>query len=1039
MALKQRDPKLKIYVAIGGWTFNDPGPTYHTFSDLAASAPRQKIFMNSLLSFMNTYGFDGVDLDWEYPRDSDRGGRDVDFANFPQFMERLKSSLDSSKKGITITIPASYWYLQHFDIKNLAKSVEFFNVMSYDLHGLWDQDKKWTGSFLNAHTNVTEIDLALDLLWRNDIDPGQVVMGLGFYGRVFTATSKSCMTPGCTFSSGGKKGDCSREVGILLNSEIDIIIKKNSITPQLFRKEAVKVATWGDQWVAYDDEETFKLKSEFAQSRCLGGLMVWAISHDTETSKYNKVLANVALRKIETSGEDALVSVDVSNDQCKWTNCKQPCPKGWVLMPRKDPDARKDENMLDETGCGGDGVHAFCCPPNTQLPTCGWYGHEGGHCTSTCPDNTIEIGSLGIHCKNKQTYQAGCCTYNTKNMRLYNKCEWGTYPNCDDQKDCPNSMELLAYSYSGSGGGQCDWLVNKMGEEYGISSRKYCCDTSNQDTKFESCKTYSYVGPAPTNEPIGFCRSGCPDARIRVAMDEQPIVCGQGAISTCCNVNYIEQTSVENPKLQKFRDAMKDFMEEPVCTNPGPFEDELSLELNSLGALSTDLSVNTSIARQGSTRAKDNGSIKAAELLFMILAKAGTDKMKSELLKIWNAAVCKDFPSLCMPKAAKVIESTKRFKDDGPKAIAHDVICQINHWDALLEYYAGKGDGSRLVDCSSDQCRLQPGGLCDDADDLPADELDGGEDEKSLTGRSHNQHHHHARYHRLAKRAGDRPRRLQIATGVFITYTRRAYDDNASLAANDRARDESIELQDPGDCTNTRLRVVRAQPIDQNDPDRGRTDWDMEHLVDESRLDQFYRNAAAGILPSGTVSRFGRITVSFFRTAQTMPLGINVPPLRGGADHTRLFERVSECFGSRTNRGNFVLINHDINQIKGFLMRFHDPLGRKRWPDLTRDFDKPDSREKVLNRIRNAISVFRYLNRRTAPDVNTRLTNIVNDVETQLRHAQNVYNRDHPDDQTRIADYWREWALDQFEHLTTHTQSWAGDLIKAMRMSWGLK
>jgi GH18 family chitinase len=64
MLLKQQDAKLKIYIAVGGWAFNDPGPTATTFSDLAASVPRQKIFMESLLSFMSTYGFDGIDLDW---------------------------------------------------------------------------------------------------------------------------------------------------------------------------------------------------------------------------------------------------------------------------------------------------------------------------------------------------------------------------------------------------------------------------------------------------------------------------------------------------------------------------------------------------------------------------------------------------------------------------------------------------------------------------------------------------------------------------------------------------------------------------------------------------------------------------------------------------------------------------------------------------------------------------------------------------------------------------------------------------------------
>jgi hypothetical protein len=34
--------------------------------------------------------------------------------------------------------------------------------------GTWEQGNKWTGAFLNSNTNLTEIGLALDLLWRND-------------------------------------------------------------------------------------------------------------------------------------------------------------------------------------------------------------------------------------------------------------------------------------------------------------------------------------------------------------------------------------------------------------------------------------------------------------------------------------------------------------------------------------------------------------------------------------------------------------------------------------------------------------------------------------------------------------------------------------------------------------------------------------------------------------------------------------------------------------------------------------------------------
>jgi chitinase len=61
--------------------------------------------------------------------------------------------------------------------------LDWFNVMTYDLHGTWDAGVKSIGNIVQAHTNLTEINLALQLLWRNNIDPAKVNMGLGFYGR----------------------------------------------------------------------------------------------------------------------------------------------------------------------------------------------------------------------------------------------------------------------------------------------------------------------------------------------------------------------------------------------------------------------------------------------------------------------------------------------------------------------------------------------------------------------------------------------------------------------------------------------------------------------------------------------------------------------------------------------------------------------------------------------------------------------------------------------------------------------------------------
>lgn len=129
MLLKNIDPQLKIYISLGGQAFNDAGPTATTFSDLATSVPNQKAFIESLVSFVSTYGFDGVDLDWQYPGVEERSGRSEDYANFPQMVSRLRQSLDAADKGITITTPASFRHLRHFDLRALSRSVDWFNVM----------------------------------------------------------------------------------------------------------------------------------------------------------------------------------------------------------------------------------------------------------------------------------------------------------------------------------------------------------------------------------------------------------------------------------------------------------------------------------------------------------------------------------------------------------------------------------------------------------------------------------------------------------------------------------------------------------------------------------------------------------------------------------------------------------------------------------------------------------------------------------------------------------------------------------------------
>ncbi|KAJ4175906.1 hypothetical protein NW767_015629 [Fusarium falciforme] len=64
---------------------------------------------------------------------------------------------------VTFTALSSYWYLRHFDLKGMEAHVDWINLVSYDLHGVWDSDNP-IGNQVLSHTNLTEIDYVLDLV-----------------------------------------------------------------------------------------------------------------------------------------------------------------------------------------------------------------------------------------------------------------------------------------------------------------------------------------------------------------------------------------------------------------------------------------------------------------------------------------------------------------------------------------------------------------------------------------------------------------------------------------------------------------------------------------------------------------------------------------------------------------------------------------------------------------------------------------------------------------------------------------------------------
>ncbi|KAJ7502451.1 hypothetical protein B0H11DRAFT_1712411, partial [Mycena galericulata] len=275
-ALKTSNVALKVFLSIGGWSFNDP-PTSNIFSDLVGSDANTATFISSALNTLQAYGFDGIDIDWEYPAAYDRGGAPADTENYVTFMSKVKTAFGPRGYGLTFTAPSSYWYLQHFDLPNLMKYADWVNVMTYDLHGVWDGTDPYIGPLVLAHTNLTEIVETMQLFANVGINTNQIVLGIGFYGRSFQLADPSCSSPGCLFLGGGDPGPCSQSSGTLMFSEIETIISQNGLEPIFDEAAAVKYITWNnDQWVSYDDAQTLQMKLNYANSICLGVISAYS-------------------------------------------------------------------------------------------------------------------------------------------------------------------------------------------------------------------------------------------------------------------------------------------------------------------------------------------------------------------------------------------------------------------------------------------------------------------------------------------------------------------------------------------------------------------------------------------------------------------------------------------------------------------------------------------------------------------------------------------------------------------------------------------
>ncbi|PNP44197.1 hypothetical protein THARTR1_11088 [Trichoderma harzianum] len=419
------NPNTGFWLALGGWTFNDNNTIFQpVFGQIASNGGFRRQFAENLVAFMSEYGFDGVDIDWEYPGAGDRGGTKNDYDNFPLLLQAIRQAFNDhghGRWGISITAPSSYWYLQWFNLGELVKHVNYINLMSYDLHGIWDQNNE-IGKQILAHTNLTEVDHALELFWRNNVDPKMINLGVAFYGRSYKLADASCRLPGCRFSGPGDKGECSNTEGYLSYREImDKIKQAGDSAEELWDEVAgVKMLVYdSNNWISYDDSTTFQQKVDFANQRGLAGLMIWAVDQDDDGFNALQGLTN---KNVDSVIPESDVMGDFDISRCYITDCGGECPRESGLKEMTRLNLNEQGKGCPKSGKDSQ-QRALCCPPwgAPDPATCHWT--KGCNDKCSVGETTLAVDDYGGGSFCSANRKQFCCPASNIDRAL-SECQW---------------------------------------------------------------------------------------------------------------------------------------------------------------------------------------------------------------------------------------------------------------------------------------------------------------------------------------------------------------------------------------------------------------------------------------------------------------------------------------------------------------------------------------------------------------------------------------------------------------------------------------
>ena len=313
IALKEKNPNLKVLFSVGGWTAGG-----WIFSQMAASRENRQKFEKSVIHFLHYFGFDGLDLDWEFP------GYDMlpeeptnpdDKIHFTSLIQELSTVFQV--EGFLLTFagsPDPFKAGNAYELDKIVNHVDWINVMSYDYSGPWDDftgiDAPLYGRWGEGFVGHPKYQFNMHETFKyylSYVPANKLAMGIHTESKGWVLSDINKTGCYCPSDEGSPNMTYSRQQGWLNYYEILQFWYNETIEDPLWSDAKPGKESWtiydkeagnwdgcylspymyqGRYWISYDDEDSVDVKVRYANHYDLRGAFIWEIDTDNFRGLY---------------------------------------------------------------------------------------------------------------------------------------------------------------------------------------------------------------------------------------------------------------------------------------------------------------------------------------------------------------------------------------------------------------------------------------------------------------------------------------------------------------------------------------------------------------------------------------------------------------------------------------------------------------------------------------------------------------------------------------------------------------------------------